>query len=103
LLAQVQFADLLDQAEQQPNLYHNVYVVLLDPRGWPSDGDAASSIVWELASLSAAKSRCANLFAFRPDTRILKPVRQKLGFPKFASRKFIRSALISRTPVDSPK
>jgi len=93
----------LDQAEQQPNHHHNVYVVLLDPCRCPSDGDAASSIGWELASLWAANSRCANLFAFRPDTRISKPVRQKLGFPKFASRKFIRSALVSRKPVDSPK
>lgn len=91
------------RAEQQPNHHHNFYVVLLDPRRRPSDGDAASSIGWKLASLSAANSCCANLLAFRPDTRIFKPVRQKPGFPKFASRKFIRSALISRKPLDSPK
>jgi hypothetical protein len=82
---------------------HNLYVVLLDPRRWPSDGDAASSIGCRIAALSAANSCCANLLAFRPDTRIFRLVRQKPGWPKFASRKFIRSAFTSRKPVDSPK
>ena len=83
--------------------HHNVYVVLLDPAAGRPTAMPRRQWVGKLASLSAANSCCARRLAFRPDTRIFKPVRQKLGFPKFASRKFIRSALVSRKPVDSPK
>ena len=60
-------------------------------------------LVSNSASLSAANSCCAKRLAFRPDTRIFKPVRQKLGFQRFAAWKFIKSTSISRKSVDSPK
>jgi hypothetical protein len=56
-----------------------------------------------VASFSAAKIRCANLPAFRPETRNLSVVRQKFGFPKFASWKFSRSTPTSRKPVEAPR
>lgn len=64
------------------------------PCGYNRTDSASRSLAWssrcqligESSCFSVANSCCANLLALRPETRIFKPVRQKLGFPRFAAR-----------------
>jgi len=90
--------------EQQPDHHHNVYMWFgSTPAACRPTAMPRRQWVGNLASSSAANSCRAKLLAFRPDTRIFRVVRQKLGFPKFAFRKFIRSTPASRKSVDAPK